>query len=99
MNHEITSAFSSDLVWQGIINTAFWLTIFLVAVFAFRQRLSDLLDSLASFKIAGASFTLKDKRSTLESYAILTDIFVELLCNRDFAEQLKGLFQTGMRGN
>src|SRR2546421_10662707 len=79
---------TSDVVWQGIISDVFWLTIFLVAIIVFRRELRAVISSLASFKVAGASFELRDKRATLESYAILTDILVEILSQRDSAEKL-----------
>jgi tetratricopeptide (TPR) repeat protein len=80
-----------NIIWQGIISNVFWLTIFLTAVILFRRELRALLASLASFKIAGASFELKDKKATLESYAILTDILIQVLSQRDSAAKLADL--------
>ncbi len=78
----------SDVVWQGLISNSFWLVIFLAVVVVFRREIRLLLESLASFKIAGASFELKDRRATLEYYAILTNILVEILSQRDSAENI-----------
>ena len=80
----------SDLVKQALVSDGFWLAIFLVSAVLFRKELRLLLSSLASFKVAGASFELRDKRMTLEYYAILTNILVEILSQRDSAEKFYG---------
>src|SRR5271167_49273 len=77
----------SDVVIQLLISDGFWLAIFLVSTVLFRTELRLLLSSLASFKVAGASFELRDKRTTLEYYAILTNILVEILRQREFADK------------
>src|SRR5437660_512872 len=81
----------SDLVIQTIASNVFWLTIVVLAILLFRRPIASLLSSVASFKVAGATFELKDKKSTLEYYAILTNVLFEILSQRDSAEKLGGL--------
>ena len=78
----------SDVVWQGIVSNVFWLTIFLVSILLFHKELRAALGSLGSFKFASASFEFTDRRTTVKYYAIFTDIFVEMLSERDSADKL-----------
>ena len=78
----------SDVVWQALITNGFWLAALLLVTTFFRRELRDLMGSVASLKVAGASFELKDKRATIESWAILTKIFVEILNQRGSAPHL-----------
>jgi tetratricopeptide (TPR) repeat protein len=77
----------NDVVLQGLISNAFWLTIFLVAVGLFRNELKLLLRSLSKFNVAGASFELKDATATIEYYAVLTNVLVGILSQRDLSEK------------
>jgi tetratricopeptide (TPR) repeat protein len=87
----ITFLLVSDVVWQGIVSNVFWLTIFLVSIILFHKELRAALGSLGSFKFASASFEFTDRRTTLKYYAIFTDIFVEMLSDRDSADRLARL--------
>jgi tetratricopeptide (TPR) repeat protein len=78
----------SDVVLQGIVSNVFWLTIFLVSIFLFHKELRSALGSLGSFKFASASFEFTDRKTTVKYYAIFTDIFVEMLSQRDSANKL-----------
>jgi tetratricopeptide (TPR) repeat protein len=80
--------FVNELVWQALITNLFWLAILITIILAFRSELRALVGSVASFKVAGASFELKDKKATIESWAILTNILIEVLSQRESSEQL-----------
>ena len=84
----------SDVVVQTIATNAFWLTVILVTILAFRKQIASIVGSVASFKVAGASFELKDRKATLEYYAVLTNVLLEILSQRDSAEKLTGLLST-----
>jgi tetratricopeptide (TPR) repeat protein len=79
---------TSEVVLQGLVSNAFWLILLVVIVVAFRVEIRNLLNSLGSFKVAGASFELKDSRSTIESYVLLTNIMMDVLCQRDTAVRM-----------
>src|SRR5437764_5406421 len=91
MQRQLILALVNDVVLQLITNDIFWLTIFLAAVLIFRRELRAIFGSVGRFKIAGASFELKDKRATLEYYAILSSILIEILSQRDSAEKFVDL--------
>jgi len=78
----------SEAVILAIISNAFWLTILLLVVSMFHGELKSLLRSVEGFTIAGAEFEFTDKRSTLQSYAILSDIFVQILLQRESVNDL-----------
>jgi predicted Zn-dependent protease len=80
-----------DLVLQGLISSVFWLSVFAIAVLAFRRELRGLLRSLTTLKVAGASFVLSDRKSTLESYAVLADILVDILSKPEAAPRVREL--------
>ena len=73
----------SEAVILAIISNAFWLIILLLVLGRFHGELKSLLSSIGGFTIAGAQFEFTDKRSTLQSYAILSDIFVQILLQRE----------------
>jgi tetratricopeptide (TPR) repeat protein len=75
----------SDVVIQNLISDGFWLTLIVLVIVFFRLEIKNLMNSLGSFKVAGASFELKDSRSTIESYVVLTNIMVDILIQRDAA--------------
>jgi tetratricopeptide (TPR) repeat protein len=81
----------SDVVVQGLASNAFWLIVLLVVVGVFRNELKNLVNSLGSFKVAGASFEMKDSRASIEYYVVLTNILVEILLQRDAAKTFGGL--------
>jgi tetratricopeptide (TPR) repeat protein len=54
----------------------------------FREQIRSILSSLVRFNVAGTSFELKDRKSTLESYAVLTKILLEALKNRASSIQI-----------
>ena len=81
----------NDLVLQGLITNVFWLAILVVGVLVFRQELRGLIRFLSAVKVAGASFTLGDRRSTLESYAVLANILVDILSQREAAPKAREL--------
>jgi len=70
---------TSDVVIQSLVSDGFWLVLVIAVIAAFRNEIRNLLNSLGSFKIAGASFELKDTRTTIENYVLLTNIMVETL--------------------
>jgi|SRR5215213_893371 len=71
----------NDVVVLAIISNAFWLTLFFVCVGVFRREIRSLLGSLNSFSVAGSHFELGSKNLTLKSYSILSEIFLNVLCN------------------
>jgi len=70
-----------NVVRLAIISNAFWLTVFLCCIIFFRSEIRALLNSLSSVSVAGSHFELGDKSQTLKSYTILSNIFLDLLCN------------------
>ncbi len=78
----------SEFLISAIINNAFWLTIFIVGVTLFRQQIRSLISSLGTFSFAGSKFEFKDKKATLESYTILTNILLDVLSESASAKQL-----------
>ncbi|MDD5542669.1 MAG: hypothetical protein PHX83_05800 [Acidobacteriia bacterium] len=82
----------NDVVMLGIASNVFWLAIFLISISLFRTELKALLGSLSSVSVAGSHFELGDKQRTLKSYAILSNIFLDLLCNSENIEKMAGLF-------
>ena len=78
---------NNEVIELAIISNGFWLVLILVAVLFFRIELKAILGSLGTFKVMGASFQLRDKRATLESYAILVNVLVEVLSERETAEK------------
>jgi tetratricopeptide (TPR) repeat protein len=78
----------SETIWLTITNNTFWITLLLVIILSFRTQIKSVLSSLIRFNVAGASFELKDRKSTLESYAVLTKILLEVLKNRDSSMQI-----------
>ena len=78
----------SETLWLTITNNAFWIITLLVIILFFRKQIGSVLSSLVRFNIAGTSFELKDRKSTLESYAILTKILLEALKNRESSNQI-----------
>jgi len=70
-----------NVVVLAIISNAFWLMIFLGCIIFFRSEIRALLNSLSSVSVAGSHFELGDKSQTLKSYTILSNIFLDLLCN------------------
>lgn len=81
----------SDVVIQSIASNIFWIIVGGALVLTFKQEIRNLLNSLGSFKVAGASFELKDSKATLEYYVVLTNIIVEILSKRDSAQELTDL--------
>jgi tetratricopeptide (TPR) repeat protein len=77
----------NEIVIQSLVSDGFWLILISLLVAVFHRQIGNLLDSLGSFKVAGASFELKDSRTTVESYVLLTNIVVEVLLNRRSAEK------------
>src|SRR5215472_17119946 len=84
-------AMSNDLIVQNLISSGFWLSVVIVGIILFQDELRGLIRSLSAVKLAGASFTLGDRRSTLESYAILASILVEILSQREAAPKVRAL--------
>ena len=82
----------NDVVILAIISNAFWLTILIVCISFFRSEIRALLGSLSSVSIAGSHFELGDKTLTLKSYTILSNIFLDLLCDSQNAEKLVQVF-------
>jgi hypothetical protein len=78
----------SDVVVQSIASNIFWIIVCGTLVVTFREEIRNLLNSLGSFKVAGASFELKNSRATLEYHVVLTNIIVEILSRRDSAQKL-----------
>ena len=78
----------TDVVLLQIIGYIFWFGVALLVVIVFRREIKALVSSLTSFNVAGAHFELQDNKATLESYAMLSEIFVELLSSIDATEKL-----------
>lgn len=85
----------SDVVWAAIISDLFWLLIVFVAAFLFRRELRALLGSLARFEIAGAIVELKDRQSSFEYYGVFTRILMDILSDKDSAEDFYPLISDG----
>jgi len=81
----------SDIVLLEIINTVFWLLLFGASIFVFRKEVKQLLQSLSSFRVAGATFELKDKKETIRSYILLAETLVDLLSRSDRIDDLRKL--------
>ena len=85
-----------NLVWIALANNLFWLGIALaltyLAAHVFRTEISGLLSSLGSFSVAGTHFELRDKNLALKSYAILSNIFLDLLSDSAKRETLVAVF-------
>ncbi|CAM3911765.1 hypothetical protein [Rheinheimera salexigens] len=69
----------TDVVLLQLMSSLFWLLVFGVIVFIFRREIRALFGSVASFKIAGSSFEFQDKKDTLQSYILLTEILIDML--------------------
>lgn len=67
------------LLLQSLVTTLFWLSIILAAILVFRKELRTLLSSIKGAKVAGASFEFQNQRQTLEFYATLSAIFLDIL--------------------
>lgn len=78
----------TDVVLLQIISYIFWFGLALLLVIVFNREIKALVGSLTSVNVAGAHFELRDNKTTIESYAMLSEIFVELLSSIDAAEQL-----------
>jgi len=78
----------TDLVVVELTKTGLWAGAFTLVVVLFRAEIRSLLSSLAAFNVAGASFTLRDRKQTLESYVLLSETFIELLSKSDQIERL-----------
>ncbi|MCJ7599881.1 MAG: tetratricopeptide repeat protein [Desulfobulbaceae bacterium] len=81
----------SDVVLLQVIQSGFWLIVISTLVFLFRKELKMLLQSLASFEVAGAAFQFSDRKETLRSYALLSDTLIDLLSYGDRIEELRRL--------
>ncbi|OIQ84475.1 hypothetical protein GALL_336980 [mine drainage metagenome] len=81
----------SDVVLLEIIKTVFWLLVFGATVFLFQSEVKQLIQSLSSFKVAGATFELKDKKETIRSYVLLAETLVDLLSRGDRMDELQKL--------
>ena len=77
----------NPLLWQSLITNGFWLAVFLGTVIIFRRELRLLLRAVSRFKLAGASFELRDINETLEYYAVFSGILIEVLSHREFADK------------
>jgi hypothetical protein len=85
----------SDVLLAAIVNNAFWLIVFIVAVALFHQQIGALIDSVGSFSFAGGGFEFKgDKRATLVSYTVLGNILIEMLSEKRFSKRLTDLIST-----
>ncbi len=78
----------TDVVLLQIISYIFWFGVALLVIAVFRKEIKSLLGSLNSFNVAGAHFELHDDKATIESYAMLSEIFVELLSSLEATEKL-----------
>jgi tetratricopeptide (TPR) repeat protein len=78
----------TDVVLLQIIAYIFWFGVALLVVIVFRREIRALVSSLTSFNVAGAHFELHDNKATIESYAMLSEIFVELLSSLEATEKL-----------
>ena len=92
MNPALHLSSINDVVLLAIISNVFWLTIILVCIGFFRSEIKGLLGSLSSVSVAGSHFELGDKKLTLKSFAILSNIFLDLLSNSANTDRLAGLF-------
>lgn len=81
----------SDVVMQSIVSDVFWLLVLVAIIFSFRNEISALLNSFGRFKVAGASFELKDSRTTIENYVVLTNIMIDILSDHDSSQKLGDL--------
>ncbi|MBV5337613.1 MAG: hypothetical protein J0653_06620, partial [Deltaproteobacteria bacterium] len=81
----------SDVVLLEIIKTVFWLMVFGTTLFFFQSEVKQLLQSLSSFKVAGATFELKDKKETIRSYVALAETLVDILSRGERLDELQKL--------
>jgi tetratricopeptide (TPR) repeat protein len=73
----------NDIVILELIKTIFWLIVLMIVVFVFRREIKLILESMGSFKVAGAAFELKDRKETLQSYILLAETLIDLLSRSD----------------
>lgn len=78
----------NDVVILQITSSVFWLIIFGVIVWIFRQEVRKLLQSLGGVKVAGSSFEFKDQKETIESYVLLAETLIDILSRSDRIEAM-----------
>src|SRR5215210_1663198 len=71
------------VVLLQIISNVFWLILLVLIIVVFRRQLKALLDSLGRFDIAGTHFEFRDEKETLESYAVLSEVLLQILERRE----------------
>lgn len=78
----------SDAIIVQIISNSFWLILFVLIIVSFRKEIKKVLSSLGKFSVAGANFELNDAQSTIQSYAILSGILIDILSYKDLSDKL-----------
>ena len=78
----------NELIILESIKSVFWLIIFGICIYAFRNEARLFIHSLSGLKIAGATFELRDKKETLRSYILLAEILMDFLSTSDKIEEL-----------
>ena len=78
----------TDLMIVELTKAVLWALAFTLVVVLFRHQIASLLQSLGSFNVAGASFTLRDGKKTLQSYILLSETFIEVISSSPNVEHL-----------
>lgn len=79
----------SDVLILEFARTVFWLIALGVVLFLFHGEIKMLLQSLGSFKVAGATFELKDRKETLQSYVLLAETLIDILSRSERIDALQ----------
>jgi tetratricopeptide (TPR) repeat protein len=78
----------NDVVLIEIISKSFWIIVISISIFCFKKQLGELLSTVSSFNIAGSNFKFSNKKENSKQYALLGDIFFEMLGNRNLSDNV-----------
>lgn len=84
----------SEVIIMKSIDALFWLLLLFVVLWMFRNEIKQLLQSLTSLKVAGATFELKNNKETLRSYILLAETLIDFLSKGNRIEELKSFMDS-----
>lgn len=84
----------SEIIISDVLKTAFWLLFFYLIIHKFHEEIKELIQSLSSLEVAGATFELKNKKETIRSYVLLSEALVELISRCQDVEALVPLINS-----
>ncbi|HTY25946.1 MAG TPA: hypothetical protein VMC85_22650 [Desulfomonilaceae bacterium] len=73
----------SEPVMIALVSNGFWLALLIFSLVFFRAEIRNALNSLSSVNIAGSHLELADRQMALKSSAILSNIFLDMLCTSE----------------